>query len=692
MARGRANRRRNKPSAAGPKVVRRSSAGKQKQAQRVARIREHVKAGRFEEARESALSFLQNQSEHADAWYCLAVSQRYLGLPRDALESLDRLEQLQPNNARLWQERGHLARDYGNAEAAIAAYLRAVKLNSALHASWRELARLASEAGKSELAQEATTQYDFVTSLPAELVNVLSYLNTGRSFRAEQLCRNFLKRYPKHVEGMRLLATIAQNQGILDDAEFILESALDFEPDHRGARLDYIDVLNKRQKYKHSREQALLLLKEEPDDPVYRLAYANQAMAIGDFDEAIEIYDEINDSRDRLPIAQSDLQLTRGHALKTQGRLDAAIDAYRNAYGIRPDFGDAYWSLANLKTYEFTSTELARLHDLAQSPHTPEIDRIHVLFALGKAYEDQAEYKTSFEFYDQGNDLQRQEVNYDSKAMTQRMSLQQVICTNEFLEQRSGKGCPDNDPIFVVGLPRAGSTLIEQILASHSQIDGTLELNHISAYALKLDGKRRVGEPPKYPARMKQLSDYLLRELGERYIEDTRIHRQQAPFFVDKMPNNFRHVGLIHLILPNAKIIDIRRHPMACCFSGFKQLFASGQEFTYGLREIGTYYKDYVELMNHWDSVLPGKVLRVHYEDVIEDLETQVRRILAYCGLPFEESCLRFFETERSIRTPSSEQVRQPIYRGGLEQWVNYEPWLGSLKATLGTSLTSYPL
>jgi hypothetical protein len=282
-------------------------------------------------------------------------------------------------------------------------------------------------------------------------------------------------------------------------------------------------------------------------------------------------------------------------------------------------------------------------------------------------------------------------LRYSADRMTDVLALQRSVCTPE-LFAKTGAGCQAPDPIFIVGLPRAGSTLLEQILASHSQVDGTLELPNVGALAHRLDGRRMVDDTPKYPGRLLDLSDTQLRKFGEAYISDTQIHRQGAPFFIDKMPNNFRHIGLIQLMLPNAKIIDARRHPMGCCFSGFKQLFATGQEFTYGLAEIGQYYRDYVELMDHWDQVLPGKVLRVQYEDVVTDTETQVRRLLAFCGLSFEPQCLTFFETERSVRTPSSEQVRQPIYRSGLEQWRHFEPWLGPLKEALGPVLTRYPI
>ncbi|MFT7125502.1 MAG: hypothetical protein ACI9YG_001579, partial [Candidatus Azotimanducaceae bacterium] len=300
-------------------------------------------------------------------------------------------------------------------------------------------------------------------------------------------------------------------------------------------------------------------------------------------------------------------------------------------------------------------------------------------------------YEAAMSHYVGGNLKRKQQLRYSADRMTDVLALQRSVCTPEMFA-KTGAGCQAPDPIFIVGLPRAGSTLLEQILASHSQVDGTLELPNVGALAHRLDGRRMVDDTPKYPGRLLDLSDTQLRKFGEAYISDTQIHRQGAPFFIDKMPNNFRHIGLIQLMLPNAKIIDARRHPMGCCFSGFKQLFATGQEFTYGLAEIGQYYRDYVELMDHWDQVLPGKVLRVQYEDVVTDTETQVRRLLAFCGLSFEPQCLTFFETERSVRTPSSEQVRQPIYRSGLEQWRHFEPWLGPLKEALGPVLTRYPI
>ena len=320
------------------------------------------------------------------------------------------------------------------------------------------------------------------------------------------------------------------------------------------------------------------------------------------------------------------------------------------------------------------------------SPTIITTDRIHICFALGKHFEDKKQFKQSFEYYERGNSLQRSQQHYKKEQITDILALQHKYCNQTLFDKQKDMGCTAPDPIFIVGLPRAGSTLLEQILASHSKVDGTLELPNIPALAYRLAGRKTIDETPDYPENLATLNEEQLKTFGNNFLDDTRIHREKAPYFIDKMPNNFRHIALIHLILPNAKIIDARRNPMACCFSGFKQLFASGQQFSYGLEEIGTYYKDYIKLMDHWDKMLPGKILRVQYEDVVADLKKEVIRILDYCGLPFEENCINFHQTERNIRTPSSEQVRQPIYKSGLEQWKNYEPWLGPLKKALDDS------
>ena len=492
-------------------------------------------------------------------------------------------------------------------------------------------------------------------------------MEEGKLAKAEQLCRSFLQRHPRNIEGMRLLADLGVKTHVLDDAEFILESALVYEPNDKLVRFDYMNVLYKRQKFELCMAQAEILLESEPDNNKYRFAYANQCVAVGRFDEALALYNEFVE----LDPNAAPAHLLRGHALKTVGRVDEAVEAYRAVYRAKSDFGDAFWSLANLKTYRFEDAEIAQMREKQHAESTSVDDKIHLCFALGKAMEDAQDYHTAAEHYLLGNQLKNAQTQYDKDRMTFKLAQQRTVCTAQMFENFGDAGCSAPDPIFIVGLPRAGSTLLEQILASHSLVDGTLELNNIPAIAHRLNGRRMVNEEPRYPMILNHLTPDMAQKLGQTYIDETQIHREGGQFFIDKMPNNFRDVGLIKMILPNAKVIDARRHPMSCCFSGFKQLFFEGQEFTYGLSEIGTYYRDYVELMDHWDEVLPGFILRVQHEDLVDDLETQVRRMLNFCGLPFEQSCIDFHKTKRNVRTPSSEQVRQPIFRTALDAWQN---------------------
>lgn len=628
----------------------------------------------------------ESLQDHDEGLYVLAVSQRYSGKLESALQTLTLLKTLRPAYGRAWQEEGHVHLARRDKVSAKIAFKSAVARNNSLIASWSMLAELCIEDSDQTQYAEAAENTARLKALPPELLSVRNMISEKKLYLAERLCRRFLKSNPQNVEGMRLLADLGVRSQVLDDAEFLLESAVEFEPDNHFARFDYVNVLYRRQKYAQSLEQARLLRDADPENPNYCMAFANQCVAVGEYDEAMQIYDDLTSKAVNNP----GLHLVHGHALKTVGRLDDAIQSYRRAYSDKPTFGDAYWSLANLKTYRFTHTEVAAMQAAEAESATDLDDKIHLCFALGKSFEDNADFAAAAEYYLRGNALKKDELGYDGEHMSRRLALQRTACTAQFFASAGNGGCKADDPIFIVGLPRAGSTLLEQILASHSQVDGTLELPNISALAHRLDGRRLKDDAPKYPGVLADISNEKFAQFGEAFIADTRIHRRGAAFFIDKMPNNFRHIGLIQRMLPNAKIIDARRHPMACCFSGFKQLFASGQEFTYGLEEIGRYYKDYVELMDHWDKVLPGKILHVHYEDVVADLEIQVRRILDYCELPFEAACLKFHETDRSVRTPSSEQVRQPIYKSGLEQWRQFEPYLGPLKDALGPVLERY--
>ena len=650
------------------------------------RIRELTKIGRYAEALDAAQRLAAQVPENRDVLFLAALSQRYLNKIPEALATIERLEQLHPRFSQLYQERGYCFVALRDSPRAIDAFLRGVNINPALPASWSMLEGLYRMAGDAENAATAAAHVAILKRLPPEVVRATALFSDGELTPAENIIRAFLLRHGNHVEAMRLLAKIGIARDVLDDAELLLEAALALAPDYRAARHDLALVLIERHKYSQARQELEKLLRLEPENRQYRTLYATACVGLGEQEKAIPLYRELLIEAPQAP----DLHLSIAHALKALGRRDESIEAYRAAAAARPNFGDAYWSLANLKTYRFLEREIARMRAEESASGTPLVDRYHLCFALGKAYEDRGDYAESWRYYERGNALKRSESRYRPEIIETNTRKQIEVCTREFFAARAGAGAPQPDPIFIVGLPRAGSTLLDQILASHSQVEGTQELADIQRIVLNLQGRDPDLGNPRYPGVLAEMQPEDFLRLGEKYLAETRAYRTDKPRFVDKMPNNFRHIGLIHLMLPNAKIIDARRAPMACCFSNLKQLFASGQEFTYSTLDIARYYRTYLELMQHWDEVLPGRVLRIRHEDVVDDLGGNVRRILDFCGLEFEPACVEFYKTERSVRTASSEQVRQPIFREGLDQWKHYEPWLGELKDALGDALVRY--
>jgi tetratricopeptide (TPR) repeat protein len=643
-------------------------------------VRELLDRRQFAEAARAAEALLAGSPEDRDLLYMLAVAQRYLGSIPAALATLARLEELHPDYPRLYQERGHCHVAQRLSAPAIAAFERAVALNPALPGSWRTLQSLYGMVGRRADADNAGAHVAKLASLPPAIVTARSMFADGEIEGAEALVRRYLLEHGDHIEGMRLLAQIGMKLDVLDDAELLLEAVLERAADYRPARYDYAQVLLQRHKHRQAREQIRMLQQAEPEERAYRITQATLATELGECEQALGEY--------RRLLAETpdhaELHLSMAHTLKTLGRQQDAIESYRRAAQMRPAYGDAYWSLANLKTYRFTDGELAAMRAAEAAPRTALADRFHLCFALGKALEDRGEYAQSFSYYERGNALKKSECRYRPEFIERNTRLQIEVCTPELFAARRGWGSPSDAPIFIVGLPRAGSTLIEQILASHSRVEGTMELSDIPRLAQSLQGREGRADKPRYPGVLAELPAEDFRRFGERYLADTRLYRAGKPHFIDKMPNNFRHIGLMHLILPNARIIDARRAPMACCFSNFKQLFASGQQFTYSLEDIARYYLTYVELMAHWERVLPGKVLRVQHEELVADFEPQVRRILDFCGLDFEPGCLEFHKTARRVHTASSEQVRRPINTEGLEQWRHFEPWLGPLAQALG--------
>jgi tetratricopeptide (TPR) repeat protein len=651
----------------------------------VGRIRELSKRGRHREALAAAEVLAGAAPQNRDVLYLIAANQRCLNRIPEALATLQRLEQQHSRFSLLYQERGNCYLTLRDVPRAIDAFLQALNINPALAASWSMLQRLYNITGDVKNAATAAEHISTLKDLPPEVVRAGSLFSDGELSAAENLLRASLLA-GHDVEALRLLARIEHQREVLDEAELLLEAALKLAPNYRAARLDYVRVLIDRQKYLQAREEIENLLNLEPGNTDYLSLDAASCAGLGKHEDAIALYRQL---LAKLP-ASAELHVSLGHCHKSVGRQKEATESYQTAAATRPSFGDAYWSLANLKTYRFSQDEIARMRAEEAAPAADPVDRYHLCFALGKALEDRKEYAESWQFYERGNALKRAESRYHPGIIETNTRQQIEVCTAEFFAARAGAGAPDPDPIFIVGLPRSGSTLIEQVLASHSQVEGTQELLDIQRIVLGMQGLQSDVDEPCYPSVLAELAPEDFRKLGERYMTDTRVYRGHKPFFIDKMPNNFRHLGLLHLMLPNAKIIDVRREPMACCFSNLKQLFAKGQEFTYSIENIARYYRTYLDLMRHWDAVVPGHVLRVWYEDVVEGLEENVRRILEFSGLEFEPACLDFYKTKRSVHTPSSEQVRQPIFREGLLQWRNYEPWLGALKDCLGDALIRY--
>ena len=644
---------------------------------------EAVKEARFVEALRLLKSNLAKDPNHIDSLYLAAVSSRYLKNYDDSKKYIESLLSNAPDMGRAYQELGHLNRDTGNEEDAIRHYRQACELNPALPSCWNALYSYFKMNKNQPAADHAYMQMNTLQSMPRALLYISQILNEGKLGIAEEKCREFLKQYPTNTFAMSLLSEIADRLGYFDDAEFLLESAVKLNPDDGELRMKYAMILRKKQKFSKTMEQVNILCEQFPENLSYQAQKASEIMQNGEHNEAIDLFDEIL----RKNPYNFSILTSKGHAQKTLGKTEQAINSYQSAYKVKQDHGEAFFSLANLKTYSFTKNELNNMREQLKRVDLTLRDKSYFHFALAQGCEAVGEYEEAFFHLDSGNKIKNKQSKYSTERMDGELQAQIDVCDQSFFEGHGNGGYETKDPIFILGLPRAGSTLIEQILASHSMIDGTLELPNILSMAQSLRGDDIYGKEGNYPKSMKNLTLEQRMEMGNRFINDTRMHRKDAPRFTDKMPNNFRHIGLIHLIMPNAKIIDARRYPLDCCFSMFKQLFAQGQEFTYGLAEAGSYYKSYVKLMNHWDEVLPNKILRVNNEDIIDDLEGQVSRMLEFLELPFEESCITFYETDRSVRTASSEQVRKPINRSGMDRWKPYAKNLEPLLNGLGRDL-----
>jgi predicted Zn-dependent protease len=563
-------------------------------------------------------------------------------------------------------------------DEAIAVLRRSVRRQPQHFTAWRLLGDVYAESGKAAEAAEAYLQLVQASVHNPVLQEASKAMSANRLDQAGRTLRHYLEANPTDVTALRMLAEVAARDGRLEEAEGLLKRVLALCPGFAAARAHYAAVLNRQLKADEALVQVAILRQAEPQHPGYRVLEAAVLVRLGEMERAIAAYRALLAEQPKLP----KVWLSLGHTLKTAGRQTEAVEAYRESLKLAPGLGEAWWSLANLKTFRFAVEEIAAMRAQLERQDLADGERVQLSFALGKALEDRGEYALSFGQYAKANALRRAQSDYDAAAITRNRETLQRVLTEEFFRSRAQGGCLEPDPIFIVGLPRSGSTLVEQILASHSQVEGTMELPDIFAMV----GREAAGKPF-YPDAIAAFTPEKRRALGEEYLARTRVHRRLGrAFFIDKMPNNFLQTGFIALILPKAKIIDVRRDAMACGFSCFKQYFARGQEFSYSLPDIGRYYADYAALMAHFDAVLPGRVHHVQYEELVRDLEGCVRRLLAYCGLGFEEACLRFFENKRIVQTASSEQVRLPVYADALQHWRHFEPWLGPLKEALENS------
>lgn len=631
-------------------------------------------------AAREADEILREHPGHPAAMLLQGTARRSTGNPQ-AAQVFDELAAAQPNSAPIQLELGKTLVAQSRDADALPVLRRVVELEPNLADAWRELAALHARLGDMDACDLAYARFMKLASPDQHLAEAHVALANHRLDAAESLLRQQLRNDVQDPAALRMLAEIAALREDYVEAERLYLQCLELAPGYSRARFDYARTLHEQQKPQPMLPLLDRLLRLEPGSLAYRSLQASAFGLLGQNERARRILETLIAE---FPDNEA-LRIHYGNALRTAGFQEQAIAAYRKAAELRPSCGEAYFCLSNLKTFRFTDAEIAAMRAQAERPDLADQDRLQLDFALGKAHEDAREFGEAFQHYLRGNALRRRAVLYEADANARFVRRLQQMYSAEFFAARAGAGCLAADPIFIVGLPRSGSTLIEQILASHSQVEGTRELPDIQGFALELGLRESLSESAQFARRVENLTHEDLRALGERYLEQTRPTRLLGrPYFIDKLPSNFFHVGLIQVILPNARIIDARRSPLACCFSNFKQHFQAGVWFSYNLDDIGRFYRSYVQLMAHYDQVLPGRVHRVRYEDLIADLPGEVGRLLDYCGLDFEDQCLRFHETKRIVQTASSEQVRRPLFAEGLDQWRYFEPWLGELKQALG--------
>lgn len=639
-------------------------------------------------ASEQATEILKVLPDQPNALMLLGLGLGATGQTKEALDTFTQLIKIQPNWAAVYFEIGQLQAKTGNYSAAIRQLRTALSIKPDFPKAWLCLGDYYSAIEDDAKAQLAYANHVRFSASDPQLLAAAVALTDNRIPDAEHLLKSYLKHYPTDVAAIRMLAEVAARLGRDIDAENLLARCIELAPEFHFARQNYALILNRLNKAELALAQAEMLLELEPGNLSYLNIKAVALNKLGDCGTAIKLYESIIVNHP----GYSKIWHSFGHTLKTAGFQERAVQAYRRSIELEPSYGEAFWSLANLKTFQFSDDDITQMRFQLQQDALSDGDRFHFDFALGKALEDKKDFAASFGHYNKANALRKTLIRYSPERNRFKVDECETLFSAQFFQERKDFGVADAAPVFILGMPRSGSTLLEQILSSHSQVEGTMELPDIISITKALYRQLKGADAKTYYPLLQEMTREESIGYGERYLQNTRIHRQQnLPFFIDKMPNNFAHIALIQLILPNAKIIDARRHPLACCFSNYKQHFARGQNFSYSLEDMGRYYVDYVRLMSHFDTALPGRIHRVHYESMVENTESEISSVLSYCDLPFEADCMRFFENSRPVRTASSEQVRKPIYKEGVDHWRHYEEWLGPLKNVLGPVLDLYP-
>ena len=615
----------------------------------------------------------------------LGAALNHQGRGGEAEPLLRRAVEEEPGYAKGHEELGRSLMLLGRFEEAIGRLRRALQLDPKLESAQLTLVRVLTEAGRAEQAEELMQAFLRADPARESIARAAEHHRAGRYEEAEAIYREILRRDPRNLEALRLLALIAMKTEHYGQAEKLLKRAVEIAPDFLAAWIDLSRAQLERLELQAALASIERAVELNPRSANVHINLASVQARSGHHDQAIETYRKAVE----LGPDQPGGYLGLGNTLKTVGRQAEAIDAYRRATAMRADLSEAWWSLSNLKTFCFEDHEVETMQRQLEAAEISDEARVQFCFALAKASEDRGDYARAFELYERGNRTRRAQENYDPVETEVINDRIMKVFDATFLAEHAGRGYPDRAPIFVVGLPRSGSTLIEQILGSHSLVDATHELPEAGQLIQQINRNRN--DRITYPEAVRDFTDETWAAIGRTYIEHTRQHRGGAPYFIDKMPNNFASIGLLNLVLPNAKFINTRRHPLDTCLSCYKQLFARGQPFTYDLMEIGEYYLQYDRMMAHWHTVLPGRVLDVQYESVVADQGAQTKRLLEFCGLPWEDTCLRFYETERAIRTASSEQVRRPIYSSSIGFWRHYTRELAGLIEILEPVLSSLP-